>query len=1142
MNKSQVTVFIVLGMLILAVALLLFYVNSLAHEPVDVEVKDKYVLKSTLQPVRVYVESCLEKVSKPVIEKIAKNGGYLEPSNFMYYDKDKISYLCVQKDNDKCVNSLLLRKDMEEQISEVVRQNAEKCINLEVFKKQGFKIDEDELSVDARIGLDKIEIKADYPLTFSKKNSSMTIDKFSLKINRPLGRLYLLATHIINSQIRQGYFDQLNFMVQNGDSVIVQEHNPYPDTVFSLKKDDYIFNFALEGQDTVSDVGYKTENQDKEYGCCYIDYDNNCYKNVPRLKCERAGGLYDPNSACQCPSIEPVGGGCVDGVCNSCKISDGENIIFKKHGESWCDYDGIVGNGKDLVGSRHYMYYCVDGDVYVEECRDYREELCSQTFVKSGNETLTKAMCRVNRWESCNSCDSADCCQNEGYRDCYWNNQTKECVPEVPPGFRFWEGNGAGVCSIATSSSKCNGFGCGEDWLSGLASECMAMGDCGNYRNVNFDLTKTGFYHTNLQEEVDQKIYGDSSSLKKAEPLNLNPYANREIKLFKDSSKSGVNNLIGIISSAYSFMDQLEKMSLKDIKNKDFSDVSVKNIALCGIWKAPESGDCSACGLSPDKPCTEYMCKSLGKNCIFEKEKGVGYCHEISNKPQNPPNLEIDKGKTGKGYKLKEKTMPFNGVMLKGYNFTHSLQPYELLNISIVTDRESICEMRYMPKAGLLSGSGFYFSEGFSKKHSLNFPVPPQPEIPEKVLDLMNVTNATGFLDSMASVFSSEDDSQVKKIFSAVLGRDAFNESSDKNNFVKLFTSQLDAYKAAKGLIFPKIEKGGYYLFFYCENKAGVANKKPLFIELDISDSKKDEKAPVLKGTVPENNSKFSSETNLITPEFYFNEPAECKYSFHKKSYEEMNKSLNCTLSRYDISSKFQGSYLCRGAVPVANESVTLYLKCSDNPVEITQENFELIKTKNNVSRISVNENLLGDVLEFGSANFTLDYYLDDKQDCTIAYSPGIKENGSCGVADNLDYGQYKCRFDLKLNFTENSTKNISANILCSEDKKAVSNVNKKPFIYTLHRSKVLEILDFGPTGQVKEKNPLLSVKTSESRGVKCGFQSSSSLSMVMMENKTPNNFKSHPLNVSEGYNTYQVNCVDDFGNSAQKEIRFFVE
>ena len=73
----------------------------------------------------------------------------------------------------------------------------------------------------------------------------------------------------------------------------------------------------------------------------------------------------------------------------------------RENGESWCVYDGKIGNGKDVVGSRHWKYYCHDGEVKVEPCADYRQEICVEGETVEEDFSFTGASCRVNAWRAC---------------------------------------------------------------------------------------------------------------------------------------------------------------------------------------------------------------------------------------------------------------------------------------------------------------------------------------------------------------------------------------------------------------------------------------------------------------------------------------------------------------------------------------------------------------------------------------------------------------------------------------------------------------------------------------------------------------------------------------------------------------------
>jgi len=204
-----------------------------------------------------------------------------------------------------------------------------------------------------------------------------------------------------------------------------------------------------------------------------------------------------------------------DSYCRRTECVD-RNGDARINGESWCIYDSIVGDGGDLVGSRYFREICVDGEVMVEPCADYRNEICLEGFTEvgvgrreEGGGTFGTAACRVNRWQDCVMQIDEDDCLNIDRRDCAWmppvtgmnigggaqsgvftnpsskvafSNPTASggftgnailgggeeeeeeeetstnrpggvCVPNFPPGLNFWEGTAQQDCGIA--NAKC---------------------------------------------------------------------------------------------------------------------------------------------------------------------------------------------------------------------------------------------------------------------------------------------------------------------------------------------------------------------------------------------------------------------------------------------------------------------------------------------------------------------------------------------------------------------------------------------------------------------------------------------------------------------------------------------------------------
>ena len=216
------------------------------------------------------------------------------------------------------------------------------------------------------------------------------------------------------------------------------------------------------------------------------------------------------------------------------KIADNEKY---SHGETWCaSVKGekvVVGEAainENRPGNRHFRLVCYNGDVSVEPCADFRQEVCIQSEVNG----FKAASCRVNMWQDCVSQDNQKDCNNGDRRDCQWisgQSILKEeegedeiggsCVPLYAPGFDFWnsEGDAESICSMAstqeivtyekgiggkwTCKENCEYCiddeehkGCeGDLWEGEMNDLSKKLGDCGNSTNY-FGIQ--GYYKENV--------------------------------------------------------------------------------------------------------------------------------------------------------------------------------------------------------------------------------------------------------------------------------------------------------------------------------------------------------------------------------------------------------------------------------------------------------------------------------------------------------------------------------------------------------------------------------------------------------------------------------------------------------------------
>jgi hypothetical protein len=279
------------------------------------------------------------------------------------------------------------------------------------------------------------------------------------------------------------------------------------------------------------------------YDASKLNSDNDYWTYIQDPSCDDGNGNKNSKTCGACDyfsgSICKASGGTVttkpnygNSICASLDCADGH-----LHGETWCA-ENSKGNlaGQNDPGSRYFRMMCYDGEVTVQPCSEFRNEICIQDEVND----FSTAACVVNKWQDCVNQSTKENCLDTYARDCNWisgysilkdvngkdvgkdeNNISGSCVPKYSPGFDFWagEGDGAGLCSLgstpcvvkyqvsvinifmtkkklskadwATKKKYCvENCECIPDgspeylkWLNTHNSICTALGDCGNKKN-----------------------------------------------------------------------------------------------------------------------------------------------------------------------------------------------------------------------------------------------------------------------------------------------------------------------------------------------------------------------------------------------------------------------------------------------------------------------------------------------------------------------------------------------------------------------------------------------------------------------------------------------------------------------------------
>jgi hypothetical protein len=681
------------------------------------------------------------------------------------------------------------------------------------------------------------------------------------------------------------------------------------------------FNFALQGEDTAARVDNPKGSQ-QFLGYCYIERDSNCYANSHRAECEKQKGVWSKAKPENCKGISDYGMGCENDACKDCGS--------RKHGETWCEYDGITGNGLDYVGARHYQRSCFDGKVYHEECRDYREEICVQD--------TKKAQCRVNRWEDCVLQSDADSCTDSEKRDCKWDYslkksyvgfyESKRCYPIVPPGFKHWQNNGWLVCQMANEQNDCDGAVCPAVWVDSSARYCYSMGDCGGYRNIADEVSKGGYINTQgpprdyvylspgLSDEGQDYVLNLNTGSTKREPLD-NPYENPH------------DNLNEVLRRVSEYTDETSSWSKDDFIWQYIwegeIDYWVRHTAFCGMWQAPSGGQCNLCHADKNKPCTEYRCKSLGSACIYEEVDGYGRCFNEHRNDHTAPRIDLDQTKLTKNYTSEKDYL----AGYNGWKVSPGVYPHTIVRFGIKTSEDTQCKISMLP--GLNYTAITWPTGNFSQEHEIIYRMPDTNQIigyfkdSTKLLSLIQMSK----LDEINSLIEKikRDAQETAEEFdvdaSAFIAKISEVQEKFNGEVRPSISAFLDTMQNAISNLMAEIEARRHVVFIKCIDRAGNQNEQDVFVKFDVNED-----------TVPP---AISDVQKILAGDhaqvrFSVNEDAECRYSLNEdKQFDEMRDTFEC-MSRFDSSVMFY--YTCFAEVPAAAQKTTLYVKCKDKPAK----------------------------------------------------------------------------------------------------------------------------------------------------------------------------------------------------------------
>jgi hypothetical protein len=194
-KKGQITLFIVIGIVIVVSLSVLFYANS-SMDRLDTESVSE--VPSDILPVKSFVESCIELVGKEAILWIGQHGGYFElPEESIDELSIKTAYYFYEGNNYKPS-----KLTIEQELSEYLDSELLNCVgDFSEFSEQGFEINQGTLITSTIIRPNNVLFEVDFPIEINKDSSQFSLLTFTKSIEIGLYKIHQAAEEIISEQM-----------------------------------------------------------------------------------------------------------------------------------------------------------------------------------------------------------------------------------------------------------------------------------------------------------------------------------------------------------------------------------------------------------------------------------------------------------------------------------------------------------------------------------------------------------------------------------------------------------------------------------------------------------------------------------------------------------------------------------------------------------------------------------------------------------------------------------------------------------------------------------------------------------------------------------------------------------------------------
>lgn len=209
-RKAQVTIFIIVAIIIVAAILVFFIAKG------KIQLPD---FRTGMPNVQNDMEKCIKDSVNNAISLISEQGGIINPTLYIDYKGNKVTYLCYSAGFYTACKSQypLFVQKIENEINYYIKPKIEDCFyGLEQeYQEKNYNVEFSPSKVNVELKENFVEILIDKKIEISKNEENKKYEKFVFRFNTGLYNLAVLASEIANQESIYCYFEYLGYMLMH---------------------------------------------------------------------------------------------------------------------------------------------------------------------------------------------------------------------------------------------------------------------------------------------------------------------------------------------------------------------------------------------------------------------------------------------------------------------------------------------------------------------------------------------------------------------------------------------------------------------------------------------------------------------------------------------------------------------------------------------------------------------------------------------------------------------------------------------------------------------------------------------------------------------------------------------------------------